>query len=143
MSYSIDVNILLYASDSSSPSHAAAGSFLREKTSEPEVLYIAWPTALAYLRISTHPQIFDRPLAPPEALTNLERLLALPRVRAINERDGFLESYKELTDLVPTRGNLVPDAHLAAILHQHGVRTLYTNDSDFRKFDFLDVRNPL
>ena len=98
---------------------------------------------MAYLRISTHPRIFDRPLTPAEALTNLERLLALPRVRAINERQGFLESYRELTGLVPTRGNLVPEAHVAAILHQHGVRTLYTNDSDFRKFDFLDVRNPL
>jgi predicted nucleic acid-binding protein len=40
------------------------------------------------------------------------------------------------------RGNLVPDAHLAALLRQHGVRRLYTNDADFRKFAFLDVRNP-
>ena len=40
------------------------------------------------------------------------------------------------------RGNLVPDAHLAALLRQHGIRTLYTNDSDFRRFSFLDVRNP-
>ena len=36
-----------------------------------------------------------------------------------------------------------PDAHLAALLLQHGVRTLYTNDRDFRKFDFLETRNPL
>jgi predicted nucleic acid-binding protein len=41
------------------------------------------------------------------------------------------------------RGNLVPDAHLAALLKQHGVRTLYTRDGDFRKFPFLDVRDPL
>jgi len=40
------------------------------------------------------------------------------------------------------RGNLVPDAHAAAILFQHGVRTLYTNDRDFRKFESLDVRDP-
>jgi predicted nucleic acid-binding protein len=41
------------------------------------------------------------------------------------------------------RGNLVPDAHLAALLLQHGVKTLYTKDTDFRKFDFLNVRDPL
>ena len=41
------------------------------------------------------------------------------------------------------RGNLVPDSHLAALLKQHDVRTIYTNDSDFRQFTFLDVRNPL
>jgi uncharacterized protein len=40
------------------------------------------------------------------------------------------------------RGNLVPDAHLAALLRQHGIRTLYTNDSDFRKFSFPDVQDP-
>jgi len=40
------------------------------------------------------------------------------------------------------RGNLVPDAHLAAILRQHGVGALYTNDADFLKFGFLEVRNP-
>jgi hypothetical protein len=36
----------------------------------------------------------------------------------------------------------VPDAHLAAILFQHGVRVLYSNDRDFRKFGSLEVRDP-
>jgi predicted nucleic acid-binding protein len=44
--------------------------------------------------------------------------------------------------MLPVRGNLVPDAHLAALLRQHGVTTLYTNDVDFRKFTFLTVVNP-
>ena len=42
----------------------------------------------------------------------------------------------------PVRGNLVPNTHVAAILLQHGVRTLYTSDRDFRKFPSLDVRDP-
>ena len=46
-----------------------------------------------------------------------------------------------LSARIPVRGNLVPDAHLAAILQQHGVRTLYTNEADFRKFDFLEIRD--
>ena len=40
------------------------------------------------------------------------------------------------------RGNLVPGAHVAAILFQNGVRAIYTNDRDFRKFGTLDVRDP-
>ena len=44
---------------------------------------------------------------------------------------------------VHTRGNLVPDTHLAALLRQHGVATLYTRDRDFRRFDFLSVIDPL
>ena len=64
-------------------------------------------------------------------------------MRVLTEEDGFLEVYREVTDAFAVRGNLVPDAHLAALLRQHGVRTLYTLDSDFQKFGFLDVRDPL
>ncbi len=47
-----------------------------------------------------------------------------------------------MTRSTPVRGNLVPDAHLAALLRQHGVSTLYTLDRDSYKFAFLDVRDP-
>ena len=72
----------------------------------------------------------------------MEVLLTLPRVRVISEMDGFLGVYREVTSGFPVRGNLVPDAHLATLLRQHGVTRIYTADSDFRKFDFLDVKNP-
>lgn len=47
-----------------------------------------------------------------------------------------------MVEETPVRGNLVPDAHLAALLREHGVRTLYTHHRDFRRFDFRDVRDP-
>lgn len=142
MSYSVDVNILLYASDTSSPKHAAAIRFLQERAADPELFCLAWPTLISYLRISTHPRIFARPLSPGEALSNVESLLNLPRVRTISEDEGFLDVYREVAGSFPVRGNLVPDAHLAALLRQHGVQRLYTADADFRKFDFLDLKNP-
>lgn len=74
---------------------------------------------------------------------NVEVLLENPHVRVLAEEEGFWSIYRRLTAEVPTRGNLVPNAHLAALLRLHGVRTLYTNDRDFQKFAFLDVRNPL
>jgi predicted nucleic acid-binding protein len=37
----------------------------------------------------------------------------------------------------------VQDAHLAAVLRRHGVTRLYTNNRDFRKFDFLEAVDPL
>jgi len=43
---------------------------------------------------------------------------------------------------LPVRGNLVPDAQVAALLLHHGLRTIYTRDRDFQKFDFLDARDP-
>ena len=97
---------------------------------------------MSYLRIATHSRIFAAPMSPDEALANVSALIALPHVRALSELDGFLDAYKHVAGGTPVRGNLVPDAHLAAILFQHGVRTLYTNDRDFRKFQSLQVRDP-
>ena len=97
---------------------------------------------MSYLRIATHPRIFTAPLSPDEALGNVSALIRLPHVRAISELDGFIDAYKHVTDETSVRGNLVPDAHVAAILFQHGVRTLYSNDRDFRKFSSLELRDP-
>jgi predicted nucleic acid-binding protein len=69
--------------------------------------------------------------------------LHLPHVRIIAEGDRFWSAYRQLAEDLPLRGNRVPDAHLAVILRQNGVRTLYTHDRDFRRFAFLDVRDPL
>jgi hypothetical protein len=69
-------------------------------------------------------------------------VLGLPQVRTLSEGDGFWNVYREVARMLPVRGNLVPDAHLAALLRQHGVATLYSTDVDFRKFTFLRVINP-
>jgi toxin-antitoxin system PIN domain toxin len=142
VSFAVDANLLLYASDAGSPHSGRAMEFLAERASGREVFCLAWTTLMTYLRIATHHAIFTEPLSPEEAMGNIDALLRLPHVRLLAEEEGFWAVYREVTGAVPVRGNLVSDAHLAALLHQHGIRTLYTNDSDFRKFGFLDVRNP-
>jgi toxin-antitoxin system PIN domain toxin len=142
VSFSCDVNVLLYASDASSPVHDVARDFMREAANGRDLFCLGWPTVMSYLRIATHPRIFSAPLSPAEALANMESLAAHTHVRLRSEEAGFLDAYGEVAGTLPIRGNLVPDAHLAVLLRQHGVGTLYTRDGDFRKFDFLDVRNP-
>ncbi len=142
MSYSLDANVLLFASDRTSDRHGAAREFLESCAASPEVLCVTWPTVMAYLRIATHPSIFAAPLTPEQALANVNALLALPQTRVVSEQEGFLEAYLHVTASTTVRGNLVPDAHVTAILFQNGVRTLYSNDRDFRKFETLDVRDP-
>lgn len=142
MSHAIDANLLLYASDASSAFHERAAAFLRRSAEGPELLYLPWPSVMAYLRIATHPAIFEQPLSPEEAAGNVESLLARPQVRPIGEIDGFWLAYRRITDGLVVRGNLVPDAHLAALLLQHGVTTLWTHDRDFRRFEGLRVRDP-
>ena len=93
--------------------------------------------------MATHSSIFAQPLSPDEAAGNIQALLGLAHCRALGEEDGFWAVYREVTQSVPARGNLVPDAHLAAVLRQHGVVKLFTHDRDFRKFDFLEAIDPL
>ncbi|MCI0423466.1 MAG: type II toxin-antitoxin system VapC family toxin [Acidobacteria bacterium] len=143
MSFSLDVNILLYASDTGSPYFDRARSFVESCIQRQEIFYLGWSTVMSYLRIATHPSVFDHPLTPREAMANIETLLSLPHARFLAEGDGFWEVYRAITAEVPTRGNLVADAHLAALLRHHGVKTLYTHDRDFLRFSFLDVRDPL
>jgi len=143
VSVAVDVNILLYASDETSGHYTAARSALDRIVSDGDVCCLAWITIASYLRMATHPRIFNSPLSQTDAELNMGRLLALPRVRAIAEQEGFWGVYKEVTGTLPVRGNLVPDAHLAAILKQHGIRTLYTHDRDFLKFTFLRVVDPI
>ncbi|MDH5643103.1 MAG: PIN domain-containing protein [Gemmatimonadota bacterium] len=142
MSYALDANILLYASDESSPKYSKAKEFLFKCTERADVLYLPWMTVSAYLRIATHPRIFQQPLSPDDALANVESLISLPQVRLLAEGEGFWEYLRQTYDLMPIRGNLVPDAQLATLLRQHGVNVLYTHDSDFKKFDWLEVRDP-
>ena len=123
--------------------HERASAFLRQCVGGREVFCLAWMSLMSYVRMATHPAIFDRPLAHENAARNVEALLAVPHCSVLGEDEGFWERYREVTQSVPTRGNLVPDAHLAALLSQHGGVTLYTHDRDFRKFEFLDVRDPL
>ena len=97
---------------------------------------------MSYLRIATHPAIFEKPLRPADALTNIERLLALAHVQTVGEHDRFWVSYLRVAREADARGNLVPDAHLVALMVENGVRTIWTHDRDFRRFDGIQTRDP-
>ncbi len=143
MSYTLDANILLYASDESSEWHEVAKAFVESRAEDPDILCLTWPVLMAYQRIATHPAIFAKPLSPRTAWHNVRKLIALPRARVVTETETFGDDYGETADQTAASGNLVPDAHVATILREHGVRRIYTADTDYRKFDFLEVINPL
>lgn len=142
MSVAIDANLLVYASDEHSPFYARARAFLGDCLSGQDLICLTWPVVTAYLRLTTHPRISRLPLPPEVAMANMDRLLGLPHVRVLSEEEGFWDVYRDTVKDLAVRGNLVSDAHLVALLRQHGVRTLFTNDRDFLKFRVLDVRNP-
>jgi toxin-antitoxin system PIN domain toxin len=141
VSVTVDANVLVYASNESEPVHRPAGKLLERLAAGPEIVYLFWPAIMGYLRIVTHPALLPRPLAPAEAVANVGTLIGLPHVRTPGEGDGFWELYLA-TRNDPDRGNDVPDGHLAALMRQHGVRTIYTRDRDFLRFDGISVENP-
>ena len=143
MSYTVDVNILLYASDRQSPFHSAAARFLRERPQDPDVLCLMWPVVMGYVRLATHRRVFAEPMTPRAAVDNVAALMAMPRCRVVAEPEDFLATYRRVAVDCPARGNLVPDAHVAALARAHGVGVIYTHDRDFRQFPFLRVVDPV
>jgi toxin-antitoxin system PIN domain toxin len=142
VSVAVDANVLLYASDATSRFHERAAETLRELAERPELVYVFWPVVMAYLRIATHPAIFERPLSPRDAMANVDRLLSRPHVRSPGEDEGFWSAYRSIGDSTVVRGNLVPDAHVVALMHRYGVATIVSHDSDFRRFERIRVRDP-
>lgn len=141
MSASVDANVLIYAANERDPVHGTARSLIDRLSAGPDLLYLFWPTIMAYLRVTTHPRVLHRPLTPDRALENIESLLLLPHVVTAAEGQAFWRTYLA-SGGAAIRGNLVPDAHLATLMRESGVRILYTRDRGFRRFDFLDVRDP-
>lgn len=141
MSATLDVKVLVYASNSADPAHGLARQLVERLAAGPDLLYLFWPTLMGYLRIATHPAILPRPLAPRDALGNVSELLGLPHVRSPGEADGFWKLYRVTAGDHP-RGDDVPDSHLATLMRQHGVRVIYTRDRGFRRFEGIEARDP-
>lgn len=142
MSVAVDANLLLYASDAQSPFHDRAVRTLTACAEGPGIVYLFWPVVMAYLRISTHAAIFERPLTPAEAQANIDALLVRSNVRAPGEGEGFWPAYRAVSAQTVVRGSLVPDAHLVALMRQYDVTTIISHDRDFHTFERIRVRDP-
>jgi toxin-antitoxin system PIN domain toxin len=142
MSVTVDANVLVYASNAADPAFLPASALLERLAAGPDLVYLFWPTIMGYLRIVTHPGILPMPLTFAEAAANVSGLLRRPHIRTAGEIAGFWELYLA-TAGGQLRGNDVPDAHLASLMRQHGVETIYTRDRDFRRYEGIAVRDPV
>lgn len=138
----VDANLLLYATDTRSPRHAAARSWLERQLSGDETIALAWVVLLAFVRLSTHPQLFARPLSAERAFDVVDRWLRQPGVVIVHPGDRHAAVMRQLLRPFGTAGNLVNDAHLAALAIEHGAE-LNSCDADFSRFSGLRWVNPL
>lgn len=142
MTTTVDTNVLVYASDSGAAEHDRARSLLHHLAAGPDLVVLLWPTLMGYLRIVTHPSICAAPLPFDTARSNLDALLGLPHVRAAGETAEHWTAFSRIAADTPVRGNLVPDAHLVALMRTHGVNHIWSRDRDLRRFDAIKVTDP-
>lgn len=139
---SIDANLLIYAYNASTPQHPAARKWLEQVLSAPEPVRLGWSTVHSFLRIVTHPRIFPRPFSIRDARAFVEEWFLQPSVAILEPGELYWSIFRELLTAGQVRGDLVMDAHIAALAIEHGA-VLCTTDKDFARFDKLRVRNPL
>ena len=137
-----DVNLLLYAYDSSSSQHERAKPWLEARLSGVEAFGFAWATMLAFLRLVTNPRVFDSPLRVGEALDVVDSWLAAPCATVLHPGPRHAVLLRQLLDPLGTAGNLTTDAHLAALALEHDAE-LCSADADFSRFPGLRWSNPL
>ena len=138
----VDANLLIYAYDSSSRSHGPAREWLEGVLSGVDPVCLSWQTVLAFLRITTHAQIFEQPLLLHDAVRYVDSWFEQPATRLIQPTDRHWPILSRLLPDAQARGPLVMDAHLAALAIEHGA-TLCTRDRDFRRFSGMRVVDPL
>ena len=97
---------------------------------------------LSYLRIVTHPRIFERPLPPDIAASAIDSLISAPTVQIVGEGPTFWAAYRSIDIGQAIKGNDVPDAAIVALMIANGVSTIYTRDRGFRRFDGIRVIDP-
>jgi toxin-antitoxin system PIN domain toxin len=138
----VDANVLLYAVDASSPFHRSARDWLETSLNEPVRVGLPWASLLAFQRISTHPRASARPLTPHEAWSFVAEWLDADATWVPVPGERHAEILSGLIVAGDLRGNLVTDAHLAALAIEHGVGVC-SADSDFARFPQISWVNPI
>ena len=138
----VDANLLLYAYDPRAADHERSKRWLEASLSGQAFVRFAWLSLWAFLRISTNPRVFERPLTMTEAEAAVATWLAQPVADILEPGERHWDILRALTQHGHTSGPLVMDAALAAIAIEHGA-TLCTTDRDFARFDGLRWENPL
>ena len=138
----IDANILIYATVPTSAHHDRAQSWLDEQLSGTAKVGIPWISLMAFLRLITNPRANALPISMGEAWGQVSDWLDSEVVWTPGPTDRHESAFGKLLQSTNITGNLVTDAHLAAIAIEHGL-TLCSADGDFARFRGLRWHNPV
>lgn len=137
-----DINLLLYAYDSDSPFNEKAVAWWQRCLSGTEPVGIPQVVAFGFVRLGTHPSVFENPMTIAEASECVRSWLAQPVAQVLESGPDHLHQVLKLLETVGTGGNLVTDAQIAAMAIEYGA-VLHTADADFMRFPALRWFNPV
>lgn len=138
----VDANVLIYAVDKRAEQHERAADWLVERLNGARRVGLPWQSINAFLRVLTHPRASARPLDPRIAWGQVTEWLDAPVAWIPEPGPEYARILGELMTTYDIRGNVVPDAALAALAIEHGV-PLISSDTDFARFRELRWENPL
>ena len=138
----VDVNILVYAFREDAPGHAEYRAWLHGLVSSDEAYAVTDHVLAGFLRIVTHPRIFHPPTPLELAIAFTTAFRDAPNAVPVFPRARHWEIFMRLVQEAGARGNLVPDAWLAALAIEQGCEFI-TTDRDFARFPTLRWRHPL
>ncbi len=138
----LDTNVLIYAEIRTAPEHDRAERILRECCEGPEAWAIPWPCIYEFLRVVTHPRVYHPPVPHTIAVKDIQAILSSPSLVLLSETDRHAQVMERMIQASASTGNLMHDAHIAALCLEHGVTELITGDRDFHRFPGIRVRNP-
>lgn len=137
-----DVNLLVHAYNTESPSHDAARAWWEGLMNGAQPVALAWVAMLGFIRVTTHRQVLANPLPVAEACGHVREWISRPQVSVLDPGARHAAVLFSLLESLGTAGNLTTDAHLAALAIEHQVE-LHSTDADFARFPGLRWTNPL
>ena len=139
----VDTNLLIDAANADSPLQDRCRSLIQEWQSRPSAWFLTLGICYEFMRVATHPRVFGRPLKASEAWGFVAGILASPSVSLLVPTERHPRVAQEVFAEIPgIAGNLVFDAATAVLMREHGIKTIYTRDTDFHRFRFLEVVDP-
>jgi toxin-antitoxin system PIN domain toxin len=140
----VDTNVLVYAADQDSPLHGRCREAVETWRRQSGAWYLTWNILYEFMRVTSHPRVMRHPWSGKDAWRFVAALLESPGldVLAPTERHAAVAA-QVFTEVPQLAGNFVHDAHTAILMREHGIRRIVTRDTDFHRFSFLEVVDPL
>jgi uncharacterized protein len=133
-----DVNVMLAGFRSDHDHHRAARTFLEAARSADEVLGVSDYALASVVRLATNVRVFVRPDTVAAVLGYVDALLD-PPAQLVRTGATHWPRFADLCRSLNLRGNLVPDAYLAALALEQGAE-LVTLDRGFGRYPGLRWR---